>query len=319
MPLRHVPAHPQGDSSRVDAEETMMRTTRRDFLRITSIGTTALVLGVNRVSGDPVETWKPNPWLRIDPDGTVTIIVGKQEMGQGVRTSIPRIVADELDADWTKIRIEQASTGPEYTNLNTGGSGSIYRAWRTLRPIAATAREMLILAAAARWSVDRESLRTENGAVLHDASGRRAHYGELTGAAAKIKAPENVTPKKLGTHRIVGRSMKRIDGPAIVRGKAKYGLDTRVEGMRVATVLRPPAVSGRVVSFDGTAAKKIRGVRDVIAISTGVAIVADSTWPAFKARELVKVQWDDGPNHNFDSKKYIDQLTARSEEHTSEL
>jgi isoquinoline 1-oxidoreductase subunit beta len=288
----------------------MMRTTRRDFLRITSIGTTALLLGVDRIDADARETWKPNPWLRIDPDGTITIIVGKQEMGQGVRTSIPMIVAEELDADWSKIRIEQASTGPEYTALNTGGSGSIYRAWRTLRPVAATAREMLILAAAAKWSVDRGSLRTENGAVLHDASGRRAHYGELTAAAAKLKAPENIAPKKLGTHRIVGHSMKRIDGPAIVSGKAKYGLDTRVDGMRIATVLRPPSVGGRVVSFDGTAAKKIRGVRDVIAISSGIAIVADSTWPAFKARDAVKVQWDDGPNHDFDSKKYIDQLTA---------
>jgi isoquinoline 1-oxidoreductase subunit beta len=285
-----------------------MNTTRRDFVRITSLGAAALALGIERLPADETAPWSPNPFLRIEKDGTIVVIVGKQEMGQGVRTSIPMIVAEELDADWSRVRIEQASTGPAYTNLNTGGSGSIYRAWRTLRPLAATAREMLVLAAASRWGVDRTSLRTEKGFVINGS--RRAHYGELTADAAKIAVPKNVKPKNRADYRIIGKRTKRIDAPDIVTGRAKYGLDMRVAGMRVATILHPPVVGGKALRFDATAAKNIRGVRDVVAISTGIAIVADSTWPALKARDAVKVEWDDGPNHDFDSRRYIDQLIA---------
>jgi isoquinoline 1-oxidoreductase beta subunit len=289
----------------------MMQTSRRDFIRITSISAAALALGFDGLAADEKRAgWLANPFVRIEPDGTVVVIVGKQEMGQGVRTSIPMIVAEELDADWSRVKIEQASTGPAYTGLNTGGSGSIYRAWRTLRPLAATAREMLVLAAAARWGVDRASLRTENGAVIHDAGKRRAHYGELTADAAKIAVPKDVQPKKQSDYRIIGKRTKRIDGPDIVSGRAKYGLDTRVAGMRFATVIHPRVFGGKIVRFDAGEAKKIRGVRNVVQISTGVAIVADSTWPALKARETVKVEFDDGPNRDFDSRRYIDRLIA---------
>ncbi len=282
-----------------------MKTTRRDFVKITVIGGAAFALGVEP---SRAETWKANPWIRIDSDGTITIVVGKQEMGQGVRTALPMIIAEELDADWPKVKLEQASTGPEYTRLNTGGSGSIYGAWRSLRPIAATAREMLLLAAAAKWSVERSTLRTEKGFVIHDASGKRAHYGELIADAAKIPVPQNVTPKQRAGWKILGRDMKRVDGPDIVTGRAKYGLDFRVPGMRYATILRAPAVGGSVKSFDATKAKQIRGVRDVVQISSGIAIVADTTWPALKARDVVKVEWNAGPNKDFDSREYIAKL-----------
>ena len=291
--MRNVSAHSKG-----------ALVNRRQFIRITSFGTAALALGVH---AQP-QPWLPNPFIRIESDGTIVVIVGKQEMGQGVRTSLPMIVAEELDADWTRIKIEQASTGPSYTNLNTGGSGSVYRAWRVLRPLAATAREMLLLAAAAKWNVDRASLRTENGFVINGS--KRAHYGELSADAAKIAVPKDVKPKKRADYRIVGKRTTRIDAGDIVTGRAKYGLDTRVPGMRYATIVRPPVVGGSVKSFDASAVKNANAVQ----ISTGVALVASSTWPALKARDALKVEFDDGPNREFDSGRYIDRLIAAAKE-----
>ncbi len=278
-----------------------MPTTRRDFLRITAVSGTALVLGVGHTRADEAAPWKPNVWLRIDPDGTVTLIAGKQEMGQGVRTSLPMIIAEELDADWAAVKIEQAMPGPDYTRLGTGGSGSVYGAWRTLRPAAATARAMLVSAAAAEWSVDPTSLRTEKSFVIHDASGRRASYGKLAAAASKLEVPKDVPLKSGKDFRIVGKRITKIDDPAIVTGAAKYGLDVRVPGMKFANVIRCPVVGGSVKSFDASKAKNVQ----VVAISTGVAIVASSTWSAMKARPLVQVEWDLGPNKDFSSDAWI--------------
>lgn len=283
-------------------------TTRREFIQISLVGGAAFVLGVRATKA---ATWKPNAWIRVDDDG-VTVIIGKQEMGQGVRTSLAMIIAEELDLDWSKIRIEQASTGPEYTNLNTGGSGTIYRAWRSLRPAAATAREMLLRAAAKDWSVDRATLLTENGFVI-GAGGRKRTYASLAAIAATLEVPKDVPLKASKDYKIVGKRTKRIDGPAIVTGTAKYGIDSRVPGMRFATIVRCPVVGGKLKSFDATEAKKVRGVRDVIEIPNAIAIVADNTWAALKAQPLVKAEWDEGTSRTFDSAKYIDTLLAVSE------
>jgi len=286
-----------------------MPTTRRDFLRISAVSGTALLLGVGRAAAEEAEPkvpWKPNAWLRIDPDGAITIVVGKQEMGQGVRTSLPMLVAEELDADWGSIRIEQAQPGPEYRRLGTGGSGSIYGAWRGLRPAAATARAMLVTAAAATWSVEAATLRTEKACVIHDASGRRASYGELAAAASKLAVPKDVPLKNAKDYRIVGKRTARVDDPAIVRGSAKYGLDARVPGMQFANVLRSPVPGGTLKRFDAGKAKGIRAVK----ISTGLALVAANTWTAMKARPLVDVEWDLGPAQTFDSRKWIDEAIA---------
>jgi isoquinoline 1-oxidoreductase beta subunit len=281
-----------------------MATTRRDFLRITAVSGTALVLGVGVARPqEAAKPWKPNAWLRIDPDGTITLISGKQEMGQGVRTSLPMMLAEELDADWESVKIEQARPGPEYKSLGTGGSGSVYGAWRSLRPMAATARAMLVGAAAARWSVDAATLRTEKAFVIHDASGKRASYGELASAASKIAVPQNVPLKNAKDYRIVGKRIAKIDDRSIITGKAIYGLDARVPNMRYANVLRCPVVGGSVKSYDATQAKGVR----VVPISTGVAIIANSTWAALQARSLVHVQWDLGPNKDFDSRQWIEQ------------
>jgi isoquinoline 1-oxidoreductase beta subunit len=285
-----------------------MSATRREFVQLVVIGGGAFALGVRPAKA---AAFKPNAWIRVDESGVV-IVIGKQEMGQGVRTSLAMIVAEELDLDWSKVRIEQASTGPEYTNLNTGGSGSVFGSWRRLRPAAATAREMLLRAAAKEWSVDRATLRTQSGFVI-DAQDRRKSYASLAATAATIEVPKDVPLKPAKDFRIIGRRTNRIDGPAIVTGAAKYGLDTRVPGMRFATVVRCPVVGGKARSFDATEAKKVKGVRDVIAIPNAVAVIADNTWAAMKAQSLVKVDWDEGPNAAFDSAKYIDSLLAVSE------
>lgn len=291
-----------------------MPTTRRDFLRITAVSGTALVLGAGRTHAEETAPWKPNAWLRIDPDGTITLIAGKQEMGQGVRTSLPMIIAEELDADWAAVKIEQAMPGPDYTRLGTGGSGSVYGAWRTLRPAAATARAMLVSAAAAHWSVDAASLRTERSFVIHDASGRRASYGELAAAASKLEVPKEVPLKSGKDFRIVGKRIVKIDDPAIVTGAAKYGLDVRVPGMKFASVIRCPVVGGSVKSFDASKAKNVR----VVAISTGVAIVASSTWAAMKARPLVQVEWDLGSNKDFSSDAWLASAVEASKTENGE-
>ena len=285
-----------------------MPATRRDFLRITVAGGAALVLGVDLVAADAKKPWKPNAWLRIDPDGTVTILVTKQEMGQGVRTSLAMLVAEELDADWSRIRIEQAEPGPDYTRLNTGGSGSIYGAFLPMRTAGATARAMLVAAAAEKWNVDAASLRTENGFVVHDASKRRAGYGELAEAASKREVPKDVPLKK--EFRLLGKPVARFDDPEIVTGRAKYGLDQRVPGMRYATVLRSPVVGGRLLKHDASKAKNVRA----IPLSTGLALVAGSTWKAMQARELVTVEWDPGPHASFDSNQWLDAAVALAKE-----
>src|SRR6185436_10092799 len=172
-----------------------MATTRRDFIRITAVSGTALLLGAARARSDEEEKkpWRPNAWLRIDPDGVV-----------------PMIVAEELDADWTTVRIEQASTGPEYTRLGTGGSGSVSGSWSVLRPAAATARAMLVMAAAAAWNADYASLRTENGFVI-GADGRKASYGELAAAASKLEVPKDVALKARTDFRLVGKRTTGLD------------------------------------------------------------------------------------------------------------
>jgi isoquinoline 1-oxidoreductase beta subunit len=283
-------------------------TTRRDFLKVTALAGSSLVLGIS-MSGEERKPFHPNAWLRIDPDSKVTVIVGKAEMGQGVRTSLPMILAEELDADWETIAIEQAMPAPGIS-LGTGGSSSIRRSWTMLRQAGATARAMLITAAAAKWGVDAVTLRTERSAVIHELTGRRASYGELATSAATLPIPKDVPLKKAKDFRIIGRRTKRLDGPDIVSGKAKYGIDTRVPGMLFATVVRPPVVGGGVVSVDATATRSVRGVREVVTIPTGVAVVADNTWAALKGREKLVVTWNDGPNAGFSSESWIEQATT---------
>ncbi len=299
-----------------------MRATRRDFLRL---GATAAGLTLTCDLGDllaaeaPPAAFSPNAYLEVATDGTVTLWVTRLEMGQGVRTLLPMILAEELDADWARVRIEQASTGGRYADvrLHTSGSGSSSAAYRTLRGAAAAARWMLLGAAAAAWEVDPATCRTEPGAVLHPPSGRRRGYGELAAAAARRPVPDDPPLKDPSTWRILGHPTRRVDGPAIVTGSAGYGLDVRVPGMLVASIERAPAVSATLGAFDGAAALRVPGVRRVlpvdVGIHPGVAVVGDDTWAALRGRAALTVEWKPGPAADFDSERYLAGLPAACE------
>jgi isoquinoline 1-oxidoreductase subunit beta len=232
-------------------------------------------------------------------------------MGQGVRTTLPALLAEELDVDLGRVRLEQAMPGARFKGirLRTSGSGSSSGTYRALRRAGATAREMLIAAAAQVWKVERSSCRAELGSVIHAPSGRTLSYGRLAGAAARQTPPDDPPLKDAGNFRLIGARLKRTDGPAIVRGGAGYGIDVRVPGMLVAVMERCPYLGGRVAGFDASKALAIPGVRHVVpitsGISTGVAVAADNTWAALKGREALAVTWDPGPNRDFDSERFI--------------
>lgn len=276
--------------------------TRRDFIKVVSAGGAGLVLAFRLPWEEPdllaiaqAKPFVPNAWLKIDPQGLVTITVAKSEMGQGVRTSLPMIVAEELEADWTKVKIEQAPAHPDkYGSQGTGGSTSVRRSWDMLRKAGATAREMLIAAAAQQWRVERVSCTAKNGMVLHNASGKKVGYGELAEAAARIPVPESPPLKDPKDFRIIGKRTPRLDTPAKVNGTALFGIDVKVPNMLYATVARSPVFGGKVRSFDASKAKSITGVKDVIQFDGGIAVLANSTWAAIQGREALSITWDEG-------------------------
>jgi isoquinoline 1-oxidoreductase beta subunit len=309
--------------------------TRREFVRAGVASGAGLVLAFHlpnlgrRAAADvgeplaPLAPFAPNAFLRIDADGTTTVVVGQSEMGQGVFTSLPMILAEELDADWTRVRVEAApsrsTAGAPFANSLIGnsqltvGSSSVRAFWLPLRKAGATARAMLISAAAAQWQVDRTSLRTESGAVIHP-DGRRLAYGALTPRAAALPVPTDVPLKDPATFRIVGRSTPRLDLKAKVNGSATYGMDVRVPGMLTAVVARCPVFGGRATRHDATAAMRVPGVRRVLAVSNGVAVVADGYWAAKRGRDALTVEWDEGKLATLDSAEIVKQFAARAGE-----
>ena len=277
--------------------------TRREFLHTSAVGGAGLVItfylpAKAELHGQGTQlSFQPNAWLQIDPEDNVTIWVGKSEMGQGVRTSLPMIVAEELDVDWTRVRIEPAlADSHKYGNQLTGGSTSVRTSWEPLRKAGAQARAMLIAAAAQSWGVAADSCRTENGFVVHEASGRRARYGSLAEAAANLPVPEKPPLKNPKDFRIIGQSLSRLDIPAKVDGSAQFGIDVRVPAMLFAVVARCPVFGGKPARFDATRAKAVKGVRAVAPISSGLAVVAESTWAAMEGRKALDVTWNEGPH-----------------------
>jgi isoquinoline 1-oxidoreductase beta subunit len=280
---------------------------RREFLQSTSVVGAGLVIGFSlsgcaRSPSVPAGPPLPlNAWLRIAPDDSITVLVDRSEMGQGVATALPMLLAEELEADWSKIAIEFAPAAKVYFNpifgmQGTGGSTSVRAAWTPLRQAGAAAREVLISAAAATWQVDRSGCRAEAGAVIHTASNRRLRYGQLVATAATLAVPTNAPLKNAKAWKIVGTRTKRLDTPAKVDGSAVFGIDVKVPGLLVAVVARSPVFGGKVASFDATRAKAVPGVRDVVQISSGIVVVADGYWPARQGREVLDVQWIEGPN-----------------------
>ncbi|MGE0455848.1 MAG: molybdopterin cofactor-binding domain-containing protein [Vicinamibacteria bacterium] len=301
---------------------------RRRFLRRSAAAGSGLLLAVYvpELAADDAapaagpSLFEPNAYLSIAPDESVTVFVVRHEMGQGVRTLLPMMVAEELEADLARIRLEQAVTGPRFAGirLHTSGSGSSRGTYEALRKAGAAAREMLVAAAAERWGVAAEGCLAESGSVTHGPSGRRLSYGQLAAAAAKQPVPPEPRLKDPSRFRLLGRPMKRVDGPEIVSGRARYGIDVRIPGMLFASVERAPVLGAKLVRFDASRALARPGVRHVVpvrsGIQQGVAVVADHTWAAMAAREALDVQWDLGAQQEFDSERFIAELPRRLEE-----
>jgi CO/xanthine dehydrogenase Mo-binding subunit len=276
---------------------------RRDFLKVGMAVGGGLILGVSFAGVSRAGTagsgagaangFQPNAFVRIGEDGAVTIWCGRADMGQGVRTALPMIVADELDAEWERVTTVQADADPEkYGRQMTVGSGSVRGgAWMGLRQAGAAAREMLIAAGAASLGVSAAELRTESGRVIHAPSGRSLGYGELAAAAATLAVPAEPRLKDPSAFRLIGTTVPLVDTEIKVTGRATFGVDVRVPGMRFATVVKSPTLGGSLESVDDAAARAVPGVRDVVRISSGVAVVADDTWAAMEGAKALRCTW----------------------------
>ncbi len=281
---------------------------RRRFLEVTAAGA-ALTIGVSLTgcgsgsspSEDPEAAFTPDVWIRIMPDGEVVVVVDRAEMGQGVSTALPMLVAEELDADWSRVRYQFAPAHPAYYNQLigaqiTGGSTSVMNAWVPLREGAAKARAMLVAAAAAEWGVAPGDCRTERSAVIHDPSGRSLDYGAIAAAAGLLPVPDRVALKGSGEFRLIGQPVPRLDLERQVTGQIRYGIDVREpEGALVAVLARCPVFGGTVRDFDPAPALAVPGVKQVIQVDHGVAVLAENTWQAMAGRSALQVRWNEGP------------------------
>jgi isoquinoline 1-oxidoreductase beta subunit len=246
------------------------------------------------------QVWPPNAFIHIAPDNSITIVVNKSEMGQGVYTSLPMLIAEELEADWGRISVVSAPVAAVYNHTAfgmqmTGGSSSVPSSWEQLRRVGASGRLMLISAAAQQWGVPESECHAENSEVIHAASGKRASYGALADAANKLPMPEHVVLKSPKDFRIIGKPMKRLDTPAKTDGTAQFGLDVYLPGMLTVVIARSPVFGGKVKRFDATEARKVAGVQGVYQVPTGIAVAASGYWPAKTARDLLEIDWDEGP------------------------
>ena len=280
---------------------------RRGFLKMGAAGATGLLIGfylperVEALGGAPESAIALNAWIHVGTDDIVTILIDKSEMGQSILTGLAMLASEELECDWKKVRTEFAPADNAYVNpqfgvQGTGGSSATRTSWEPLRKAGAAARVMLLEAAAQEWNVDRSECRAENGAILHAATKRQLTYGSLAAAAAKLRVPQDVPLKDPRQFQVIGQPAKRLDTPDKVNGSAQYGIDVRQPGMAYAVVARCPVFGGKVASFDAGKAKAVPGVKDVIQISDGVAVIADNTWTAMQGRRALEVKWDEGPN-----------------------
>jgi isoquinoline 1-oxidoreductase beta subunit len=315
-----------------------MITSRRAFLKTAALGGASLVIAFDEsrlfaagkdaakkdvekkdtpkkeaAGKDAKGQFNPNGWLRIGTDGGVTLTIGKSEMGQGVRTSLAMILADELEADWAHIKLVQAPPGPDFKELETGRTSSVATSWKMLRQAGAAAREMLITAAAARWKVDRATCAATKGEIVHAASKRHFKYGELVADAAKLPVPTDSPVKKPSDFRLIGKPTKCIDGRAIVSGAARYGIDAKIPKMLYASIERPPWRGAKPKQSQDAKALAIRGVR-LVPCASGIAVVGETTWAALKGRAALAVEWDDPPKGAFDSDAHFKKLDEASEQ-----
>jgi isoquinoline 1-oxidoreductase subunit beta len=295
MTFAHIDSdRPQGDLS------------RRGFLRASAAASGGLLLSLSlpfahrESQAAASDTFEPNAFIRIGGDGLIVLTMPYVEMGQGTYTSIPMLIAEELEVDLKQVRLEHAPPNEKlYVNpllgvQATGNSNAIRGAWQPLRKAGATARTMLIAAAAKRWNVDSASCRAQSGEVRHQTSGRSLGYGELAADAAQMPVPENVTLKQAADFKLIGTPAKRLDTSSKIDGTAIYGIDARPPGVKIATLAQSPVFGGRVKRVDDAAAKAVRGVRQIVRLDDAVAVVADHMGAAKKGLAALKIEWDDG-------------------------
>ena len=287
--------------------KTTANPSRRNFLKATAALSGGLVIafwlpgrrGLARAQGAPKAPIPPNAFLRIAKDGTVTVMVKNLEFGQGVTTALPMLVAEELECDWSRVRAELAPAAPEYAHTAfgmqmTGGSMSVGDSWTQLRTVGAQARTMLVGAAAAEWKVKPEACRAEKGFVIGP-GGKKASFGSLAEAAAKLPAPEKVALKDPKQFKLIGKPTRRLDSVERIEAKTVFGLDVKRPGLHTALVAHPPVVGARVAKFDAQKVRGIAGVTHVVQTSRGVAVVAKNFWAAKKGRDALEIEWDAGP------------------------
>jgi isoquinoline 1-oxidoreductase beta subunit len=309
---------------------------RRSFLQTSGAATGGLVLGFylpgrwakrglegaldGSANGSAqAAPFAPNAFIRIASDETITVLVNHSEMGQGVYTSLPMLIAEELDADWSRVRAEMAPAEPAYVHaawgmMVTGGSSSVTSSWQQFRNAGAAARALLAEAAAQEWGVPASGLRTENGFVIDDAGDRKASYGSLAEAAATVTPPTEIALKDPKDFKLIGTDVKRIEGPDKVTGRAEFALDVKLPDMLTASVAHPPACGGTVVSFDEAAARGVPGVVGVKQISTGVAVIARDFWTARRGRSALNVEWDLGEGAQLSTPAVLEQYRALTDE-----
>jgi len=298
---------------------------RRTFIKATALVVGGLVIAFNipnakrfllpgaapeTAGADAAKLPAPNAFLRIGTDNTITVMLAHSEMGQSIWTTLPMLIAEELDADWSKIKVEHAKAAPEYVHTSygiqiTGGSSTTWSEFDRYRQAGALTRALLVAAAAEELGVAAAGLKTENGFVI--SGDKKISYGDLAETAAKLETPKAVTLKAPADWKIIGKATKRLDGPEKINGTAIFGQDIHFEGLRTAMVARSPVFGGSVKSFDATAAKQIKGVQNVVQVPTGVAVIADNYWAAKQGRDALKVEWDLGPNAGLDSQKMLEE------------
>ena len=310
------------------------KVSRRDVLKLSGLASGGLILAVYLdactpgTNGPAVTTvtgaslarfeWDADIYIRLDQDGVLTFTAFRSEMGQGIRTALAMIAAEELDVEWSKVRIVQADADFRFGDQLTGGSRSIAFFYTGMRRAGAKARQFLVVAAADAWGVDPAQCTTEAGFVIHPDGAQKMFYGDLVQAASGMDLPPNVETKDPSQFRLIGRGIGHWDAPAIVTGRARYGLDVRLPDMAFAALARCPVFGGTLKSYDDTDARDMAGVVDVLSLGDRVAVVAQDSWAAIRGRDALKIEWDEAPNGGLDSRDLLAQAAATITKETDE-
>ncbi|MGK0449323.1 MAG: isoquinoline 1-oxidoreductase beta subunit, partial [Polaribacter sp.] len=314
---------------------SIQQVNRRDFVKLFGLASGGILLGCN-ISSDKKEfipqlegTFTPNLFVQIQKDGNIILLASRSEMGQGIRTSLASAIADELEADWKYITVKQATGNAKYGNQNTDGSRSVRTLLEPMRKMGATAKAMLITAAANKWNIPETDCKAENHFIINTQNNDTIFFGDLVDEAAKVAIPaaESIKLKKVEDFKFIGKTLKSVDLKDFTHGTANYGMDIRIPNMKFAAIARCPVTFGTVKSVDKTAAEKTAGVEKIIEIERivpptgqffgalgGVAVIANNTWSAFQGKLNLDIEWNYGENHSFDTEKFKEKITERLQE-----